>query len=252
MNAQDAQELIEKLETTPAMRQLREMEQAETLEQRTATAAALEKTETDGKKTLATLSKATEKAAAALHSHDEARKPLAVAFDGANLALRQARGRMEADRQRLRSELYSTADPAIDEGIQFFRDRHDETVKASIHSGTRLGGADLVHETRDTVSFSNHPAILEAAAYCRDCIELLEGMKLEPGFNSEAVEHLKQSIPSTETLTEYDGEKVLEGKRPPSPFAGLISDDEIAYRLRKADADYEQIKRRQARKGKRT
>lgn len=234
-------DVLKKLESTPAMRQLRAQEAEETLKRRKEIATELERGEWF--RHLTELTEALEKAAAALNAHDEGRKDLAVAYDTANLELRQARTKFDACRARLNAELHATADPRIDEGIEFFRARHEAILKTSINAGTRLEGKNLVHETQDLLSYSNYPSITQAAKYCRDCVELLEAMKLSPEFDPDALEVLKENIPNTETLTEWHGEKVLEGSRGPSPLAGLMGDGELKWRLEKLGEKIEKWKR---------
>jgi hypothetical protein len=135
---------------------------------------------------------------------------------------RTAAARLMAERQRYdrahrtsESELIDSADPRINEAIQFFRDEYDALRRKAVHKDARQGKRNLFTMRRQVVHFTNHPAIVAALEYCRQATVELEALKLVPAMDTERIEALKASIPDADAMSEYTGDKMLD----PGPLA---------------------------------
>jgi len=114
--------------------------------------------------------------------------------------------------------LIDSADPRIDEGIEFFRDRFESLRVKSIDSQTRTGETNLYTEKKEVFVYSNAAAIKNALAYCRAAIDELERMKLTPDLEGGTGRGATKGIPDENELTEARGEKPLPGGKGINPL----------------------------------
>lgn len=107
--------------------------------------------------------------------------------------------------------LIESADPLIDETIQFFRDKLDYLRSPGRIS--RIAGEsekNIITETKTVKEETNENVINSALQYCLAAIKELERMKLTPALDMEKIERMKAGIPSIDVYTEYQGEKPMK------------------------------------------
>jgi isoleucyl-tRNA synthetase len=129
--------------------------------------------------------------------------------------------------------LIDTADPKIDEAIQFFRAKLDWLRSPGRISKT-VGGSerDLFPWTKTVSAETNAPAVRSALAYCQSAIKELEKLKLSPALDIQKIEKLKDGIPRIDIYEEIQGEKPME-RQAPTFFPRSDYEDELIERLLK-------------------
>jgi len=141
--------------------------------------------------------------------------------------------------------LYETADPLIDETIQFFRDKIDDLRKPGRISRIAGGSERNVHTMEKKVKVeSNINAINRALSYCRDSILALELLKLSPMINtelSELIEKLKSGIPRIDVFEETTKTIPLPGSRGVNPLHLLPSDSEMDWKIGKLTEKFKKL-----------
>jgi hypothetical protein len=133
----------------------------------------------------------------------------------------RARGALSMESQSFDSSistqeqiLTNSADPQIDEGINFFMEKLEWLRSPGRISHNMTGGEKNIYT--ETVTFTqetNIPAINEALGYCRAAIKELERMKLEPALDLQKIEAMKKAIPSIDIYSEATGEKPIENSK---------------------------------------
>jgi Skp family chaperone for outer membrane proteins len=111
--------------------------------------------------------------------------------------------------------LIESADPRIDEGIEFFRAKLDYLRSPGRIS--RTGGKvekNLFTWTKVVSEETNIVAVRSALAYCQNGIRELEKMKLSPELDTERIEALKSGIPKIDEYQEVTGTKPMEKQAP--------------------------------------
>jgi hypothetical protein len=138
--------------------------------------------------------------------------------------------------------LIETADPAIDEAIQFFRDKLDYFRKPGRISSNRLGGERNIFTEKVTIKAeSNADAVNSAVRYCMAAIKELEKMKLTPELDLQKIEAIKAAIPDIGIYTESTGEKPLPGSKGVNPLHLLKSDSQLDWELGKLNEKFKKI-----------
>ena len=177
-------------------------------------------------------------------------------YEEAEAALDAALGELQTAKHALSSEnhnfdteirnqetvLYETADPRIDEGIQFFRDKLDELRKPGrISSRGMKVERNLFTDTKTVTVESNADAVYEAIFYCQNSIKLLEALKLWPEFHIEGIQELKDELPSIEVYQEVSGKKPLPGSKGINPRHLLKSDSQLAWEMDKLNEKFKKV-----------
>jgi len=176
-----------------------------------------------------------------IEAADAKLKQAKVIFEEAGRSLQVARAALSVVNNdfyytisHLEQDLIKSADPQIDEGIDFFREKLAwlrSPGKIEMH---RLGAErDIFTETVKVKCDTTHPAILEAIDYCRDALTFLELLKLMPEFDIQVIEAMKKKIPDIYIFTESEGEKPMEGSRPRSIASYFDSADLTDYKVKK-------------------
>jgi len=147
--------------------------------------------------------------------------------------------RIQAD--KLKSQLAERSDPAIDEAIDFFRNKFEEIRKKNAQRQTTRESVNLINETKKLKTYSNYPAITKAVQYCQCAIRMLESFKLLPVVEAGVIEKLKKGVPSTEEMTEFTSEKPMEGSKGPDPLAWIENDSLYDYKMQKLQESIERI-----------
>ena len=149
-------------------------------------------------------------AKAALEGAAEEVRAAVVALRSKRLVFRGAIENCEA-------ELIESADPRIDEAIQFFMGKMDWLRSPGRISSNRLSSErNIFTMTKTTHAESNVDAVRGALLYCQDAIKELGNMKLHPELDMAKIEEMKAGVPDIGIYTESTGEKPLP--KPPPDF----------------------------------
>jgi hypothetical protein len=237
------EELRKTIEEHPLTAQIRADQAAETLKKRQAAAAEIEILEKDTG-TLEKLQAEIDRLAARLPDLEREKNEVQKAINSKKWEFSQTKFDREREISRLKEVLYSCYDPAIDQTIDFFRERFEALRRKKISSQTIREGTDIFTLTKKLKSFSNYAAVNGALTYLRVAIEILEKMKLEPAFAPAKIEILKKEIPDTETLQELEVEKPLP--KTPDPLHSLPSDSCLDYTIEKLNEKFKKIMGRSA------
>jgi len=239
------EKLLEKIENHPLTRQIQADEAAETLTARKQAAGQIETLRKEQAETITRLQ-------AVAAEKEQIYLQAKAAFEIAGAAWNRARGELRAentelDRQiRIQSEvLIESADQALDEGIQFFRDQLDELRKPGrIESRGRSAERNIFTEKIKITSESNNGAVLDAINYCRAAIDRLEMLKLEPALDLKEIEAMKSGIPKLDVFSEFSGEKPMPGSKGVNPLQLAKSEDQQAWEIGKINEKFKKIMRR--------
>jgi hypothetical protein len=202
--------LLKKIETHPLTTKIRQDEAAGTLTQRQQAAGKIEALRKEQSETGARLQSISAEKEAEFLKAKAAMEAAGAAFNQARAALRAEN--TDFDREiSIQSEiLIESADPAIDEAIDFFRVKLDELRKPGrIDSRGRTAERNIFSMTKKISVESNKDEILGALDYCMAAIKALEVMKLEPELNVQGIEKMKAEIPSIDNYSEFTSVKPL-------------------------------------------
>lgn len=233
-------ESLAKLETSPAMRQLREQERQEALTRRQelATEMAKLKTELEG---LPLPDRAAPEERAKLAKLKEQVQALEEAVLAKVGTVVQRRSSLGVRINKITDQLHETADPALDEAREFFQGRLDRLRKMRIVNEQDVGALNLLTLRKKAKTFSNREAINKALRYCQAAIAHLAELRLLPAPDPEHIEKMKTEIPDP-TAMEPVGEVERRGMADGADdcwWAGIpldsIVDAEVDGLLRKAD-----------------
>ncbi len=209
------EELRKTIEKHPLTQQILAERAAETLEKRQAAAGTIEALKRKRDQVIPKLR-------ADLAGKEEEFKKAKVTFEVAGIEFQTARVALFGESQsfdnsisRQEEILIETADPLIDEAIQFFRDRHEALLRKNPEITTHKGERNIFQITRNLIIISNAPAIKNALRYSLACIKELMIMKLTPIPDTGQIEVLKRGIPDINETIESMGERSFP-KTPPS------------------------------------
>jgi len=153
------------------------------------------------------------------------------------LTLELRRDRLVSDYtiQAAESVLIETADPRIDETIQFFTEKLDTLRTPGRISINRLGAErNIFTEKVRTRVESNHDAVIAALRYCMDAVLELQQMRIDPVLDVEKIERMKAGIPDINTYSEIKGERPFpKTAADVNPRDLLKSDSQIEWEIRK-------------------
>ena len=157
--------------------------------------------------------------------------------------LYRANVNFDGDIKQAQEILYETADPLIGETIDFFRKKLDELMEERVLINHLGNERNIFTEREKVLLSSNGHAIRAAIAYCREAVNVLEKMKLEPSMDLEKIEAMKAGIPDINVFTEREGEKFLD--RPNSdPLAFIKTESHWNYELKKLNEKFEKLMNR--------
>ena len=242
---QNLRERLSKLENSPSIRELREAEEAATLERRREAARKIQRIhrETDeaAERVKTELAEAEAVMKVAQARHDEA-----VAAVRALAARRFALSNEHSRRLNREIEvLHTSYDSILDSEISFWNEKLADFRRMEPDWQTRRGGRNLINWKQKLLTFTNRPAIMRAIDYCRKTIELLEDMKLAPEVDQELLTRLRKSIPDVGEYEEVIGERKIEADAADTnAFSGVKSDSQLDWEIRKLDEKAERLKRR--------
>lgn len=115
---------------------------------------------------------------------------------------------------RLQQQLQDTAPESIDAAIAWFQDRHERLMRAdAIHEQAQESERNIATQAVHTSMVSNIATVQDALRYCRDAVQTLERLKLEPSVPADAIQELKDGLPDTETpdaMRTYEGVRQTE------------------------------------------
>jgi hypothetical protein len=239
-----AEKLLETIENHPLAKKIRAEEAAETLAKRTAAADRIEALRREAESHGA-IQAEIDGMVERLASMDRERSEFLGAINGKRQFLMQERGGIEAGIRHEEQIFYGCYDPAIDEGIEFFRAKLDYLRSPGrISSNSLKGERNLFEDTVTVTAESNEGAVLAALAYCQAAIRELERMKLSPSLDVQIIEEMKKGIPDIGIYTESTGEKPLPGLKGVNPLHLLPSDSEMGWKIGKLNEKFKKLMRR--------
>ena len=232
--AEKLTELLKGAEDHPLIKQLFAAQAAALLATRTTAADQIKAIEKERDEALPKLQTDIEKKEAIFLKAKATFEEAGRSFQSARAALSTENNNFSYSISHLEQSLIESADPQIDDAIQFFRDKLEWLRSPGKIETHRLGAErDIYTETVAILSENNIQAINDAMQFCRDAIQALELMKLEPAFDLQKIEALKKAIPDINIFTESKGEKPMEGSRPRSLASYFKSDSHHDYDMRR-------------------
>ncbi len=221
--------LIAEAERNPLTKKFREEEAAVTLAMRTEAAGKIKVLQSERSAVIPKLQADVEAKEAKYKTAKAVLDAAGSEFQSARAALSNEGNSFDTDIRNQEAILYETANPRIDEGIEFFRAKLG-WLRSPGRISRIAGGAERnIFTWKKTVKEeSNEPAVRDALAYCQSAIKALEQMKLAPGLDMEKIEGLKAGVPSIDVYTEFVGGKPMEKQAPtfipPSDYEDLQID----------------------------
>lgn len=138
--------------------------------------------------------------------------------------------------------LIESADPKIQEAVQFFRDKLDDLRKPGRISSRGMNvERNLITDTQTVTVESNAQAIKDALLYCQGAIKSLEQMKLSPALDPEWIEELKAAIPCIDIFIETTGTKPIPGSKGINPRDLLKSDSQLDWEMGKLNEKFRKL-----------
>ncbi|MGA2462771.1 MAG: hypothetical protein ABSH06_00265 [Thermodesulfobacteriota bacterium] len=239
------EELRKVIEASPLTQKIKEEKAAETLATRQEAGGKLEVLRKKQAKVIPKLREAME---------DKEAKYLEVKvlLDAALGELQTARTTLSGENNSFDSDirnqeaiLYESADPRIDEAIQFFRDKFDELRKPGrISSRGMKVESNLFTDVKTLTTETNKAAVLEAIFYCQNSIKLLKRLKLSPEFHIEGIQELKDKLPSIEVYQEVSGESPAWPRINTDPLNLFKSDSQLDWEMGKLNEDFKKLMRK--------
>jgi len=205
---------LKALENHPAVIEIKRKQDAEALEQRRQWAGELKQAQVAKKKNLPPLKKELDGKRGAVDAARQALKEAETEANRAQAALDRETQRLNFTITGLEGQLRGTASPAIDEAIQFFRDKFYELRRpGSLQRRAALGKFSLIHlKWMPGEKESNSEAIKKAMDYCNTAIKKLEALKIEPAVSATEIEKIGEAMPGIDTFEVFED---------PKPFADV-------------------------------
>jgi hypothetical protein len=245
----EAESKVEKLEKKlasfqdlPFMRKIEAEGRAANLERRSATAEKIDTITKERDQVVPELK-------AVLTEKEDAYQTAKAAFETAERALREAKIAL-SNKSNYYSHLIGiegqnlieSADPLIDEAIEFFRQKMAWLRGPGRISHGRAGAErNIFTDTKLVKTESNIAAVKVALVYCKEAIETLLAMKLTPSLDVKKIEEMKAAIPDINEYSEYQSEKPL-AKVDSNPC--FMTDSEYDWRKEKLEEKFKRIIKR--------
>lgn len=209
---ENMKELVESFKETPAYKELVEKKRQELLNQRKAWIEERDALKEKGKKTYLSYEQPLKDARAEVARLEKELEQARI--KAGNLWREQSRETDKINRKinALNAELVETADKAIDEAIEFFKETGERIRRLDPHTQTRLQDVNIIPDAGEKTYavFSNSESIKAAVIYCQAAVEELEGLKLcAAEVSLEAIENLKKNIPDHTEIREYTQKKPM-------------------------------------------
>ena len=218
--------LIREAEASPAIISVRAQQKAELLALRQETAGRIEALRNEQ---AATVPKLRDALATAQADHAKAKAALEGLADGcriATLALMSESQFFDTTIRTAEASLIGTADPLIDETVQFFLGKLDWLRSPGRISRNAAGSERNLFTWVKTVrEESNVDAIRVAVRYCQDAVAELEGMKLCPALSAGRIAELKNGLPLIDEYQERQATIPLAKGPMPMPRAAQEAED---------------------------
>jgi len=231
---EDAKKTLDMLQAHPMTKALQAEKVAKVLKERQATAGRIEALKQDEDIILPGLQDSVTALQEELQAHDQARKVIQGKLSQAAASLMVEKQRISLEKAGAERELIESADPKIDEAIQFFRDEFEALRRKSVHKDQRLGKVNAFTLRREITVYSNYRALNAGLGYCRTAINELESMKMMPSADLGRIEALKEGIPDINQMTEITSDKPLPaGPESVNPLHLLPTDSEMDWQINK-------------------
>ncbi|MDI6797104.1 MAG: hypothetical protein QMD09_09165 [Desulfatibacillaceae bacterium] len=209
----DTLELIEK---HPMTVELRKQQAAEILSTRKAAAQEIAKLERKKANALPDLVQAHKLAVAAYDEHKKKLADLEAEVGKAHVKKVNTADQFAKAISRQQAILLQTADPRIDEALEFFRSEHERIRHTKPIEQTRQDGRrNPYRDEQNLIIYTNLGARDKALTYVRAALRGLELAKLQPTFDQQEIEKLKAGIPSLEVFEEIKHTRKDRGFIPP-------------------------------------
>lgn len=238
------EQLRDEIEKHPMTARIREEETAKNLVKRKAAREQIDRlqTELEG---LPTFDQATNELTAESKICEERIKVLQEEINRKIMMLRRQKLDIEGEMRQAEIILLESADPAIDQGIQFFRDKIENLRKPGrISSRGMTVDVNLFTDIKTLTTEINRNAVLATICYCQGSVEKLQGMKLRPEFHIEEIEELKSKIPSIEIFEQVSGKKHAWPWINTDPRSLFKSDSQIDWELGKINEKFKRVMKR--------
>ncbi len=232
---------LAKLEGNPVFLKLEEEGQQKVQAKREQAAQEILQIQADSGKVLEGIREDREEAAAELKAAEQALKAKKEVVAKLDHELYQERHRAKHEKNQRKQILLTTYDPAIDKGIDFFRNQLDQIRKTNTSWQTYKEGIDLLKFRKKLVSYSNRGSILKALDYCQKAIQGLEGLKLRADFDPAWIEDMKINIPDPHLLEEYETDKPIKDQSDVNPLMLIKSEDQHEWELEKLNDKFKQV-----------
>ncbi len=227
---------LKEIEESAGIRAAREAAEREVIKKRKAAAKEIDKLKTEGEKRIFKLNDDLEKATQTMNSAADALRDAEKEVNRLRLKKWGESARLNNAINKWQEIIYTTYDPEIDRGIEFFNTKLADFRRLKANSQTRNMGLNLIKLKKKLVTYSNKNSILRAVEYCQQSIKLLEAMKLEPEFDEVLLEKLKDNIPDPHQLEDFNIEKSDRDVSDINPFHLLPTDEDLASRVARIDA----------------
>ena len=232
--------LLKDAETHPLMQQIVKEKEAATLATRKEAGAKIESLMIEWDKVISDLQTDLSVKEAGYQTAKAQLEAAQAEFQKAKFSLSQESLSRENEINRQKDLLIETADPRIDEAIEFFQKKL-EWLRTPGRIGHIAGGSKLniISWTKTVKGESNWNAVREALSYCQAAIKALENLKLIPEFNEKAVEELKAGVPSIDRFEEVTGEKPM--KKIADPKHAFKSDSQHDWEMSKLTEKFKKV-----------
>lgn len=243
--AEKLKELLKKADGHPMMKAILAEEAAAILAKRTEAAGKIEALRKEQADNLPKLEEGVKDKEAAYLKAKAALDAASDEFQSARMALFNENTRFDGEVRQEEAVLIESADPAIDEGIEFFRAKLDDLRKPGRISSRGMNvERNIYADTKTLTTETNADAVQGTIIYCQTAIRALEALKLSAGFHIEGIQKLKDALPSIEVYREVSGTKPLPGSKGINPLHLLPSDSEMDWKLGKLTEKFKKVMRK--------
>ena len=240
-NMEKMEKLLETIDAHPLTAKIRQDKAAEVLATRQEAVAKIEMLRNEEALTIPKLQADRQEKELKYQKAKVALQAASDEFQAAHAALWSEANQFSREIGQQEAALFETADPAIDEAIQFFMGKMDWLRSPGrISRVGRPTKKNVFTWTKIVTEESNAPAIRTALQYCMDAVKSLEQMELCPALDLEKIAELKSRIPSIDDYQEFTGEKPME-RINTDPRSLLPSDSQMEWEIGKLNEKFKKL-----------
>lgn len=232
------EKLLETINDSPMMIEIRKVEAEETLQKRKTAADKIEVLKKEQSCNLLELQKALKNKEGEYQKAKDTLQAALNQFRAAHRALSGENNRISREIDQQETILLETYNPSIDDAVNFFQDALDALRKpGKIHRIGRPSKLNPINWKKSVRNENNLGAIKAALVYCRNAIGELEKLKLSPVLDCEKIEKLKNGIPSIGIYEEVTSEIAAPGSK---GMSSKEAQTQIGLEFKKAEAELEE------------